>query len=113
MKGGTFSFHHGYSLLKLFTGFNHTAGIATALWLTQSRKESAGNHVSEIRLGIPHGQAYPWSRTRMDGWAVAQSPIQGATITMERLITRGYESMFSYYVKVSPYLNEPLLATPA
>lgn len=25
-----------------------------------------------IRLGIKHGEAYAWSRTRMGGWAVAQ-----------------------------------------
>jgi hypothetical protein len=60
-----------------------------------------------IRLGIPKGQAYAWSRTRMGGWAVAQSPILGTTITVERLIKRGYQSMFSYYEKVSPQLNEP------
>jgi RNA-directed DNA polymerase len=66
-----------------------------------------------IRLGVPYGQAYAWSRTRMGGWAVAQSPILGTTITMERLIKRGYESMFSYYEKVSPDLNEPLYARPA
>jgi RNA-directed DNA polymerase len=63
-----------------------------------------------IRLGIHNGQAYAWSRTRMGGWAVAQSPILGTTITLERLIKRGYESMFSYYEKVSPDLNEPLYA---
>lgn len=61
-----------------------------------------------IRLGIHNGQAYAWSRTRMGGWAVAQSPILGTTITIERLIKRGYESMLSYYAKVSPHLNEPL-----
>jgi RNA-directed DNA polymerase len=61
-----------------------------------------------IRLGIHYGQAYAWSRTRMGGWAVAQSPILGTTITLERLIKRGYESLFSYYEKVSPQLNEPL-----
>jgi hypothetical protein len=44
----------------------------------------------------------------MGGWAVAQSPILGATITMERLAKRGYESLFSYYEKVSPQFNEPL-----
>lgn len=65
-----------------------------------------------IRLGIPTGQAYAWSRTRMGGWAVAQSPILGTTITMDRLIQRGYESLFSYYVKVSPQLNEPLYTRP-
>ena len=28
-----------------------------------------------IRLGVDQDQAYAWSRTRMGGWAVAQSPI--------------------------------------
>jgi group II intron reverse transcriptase/maturase len=61
-----------------------------------------------IRLGISNHQAYAWSRTRMGGWAVAQSPIMLTTITVERLIRRGYESLLSYYEKVSPQLNEPL-----
>ena len=65
-----------------------------------------------IRLGIRQGQAYAWSRTRMGGWAVAQSPILVTTITMERLIKRGYESMSLYYEKVSPQLNEPLYTRP-
>lgn len=65
-----------------------------------------------IRLGIPPGQGYAWSRTRMGGWAVAQSPILGTTITTERLSKRGYESLFSYYEKVSPQLNEPLYTRP-
>ena len=65
-----------------------------------------------IRLGIPKGQAYAWSRTRKGGWAVAQSPILGTTITLDRLIKRGYESIFSYYEKVSPDLNEPLYTRP-
>ena len=61
-----------------------------------------------IRLGITGNQAYAWSRTRMGGWPVAQSPIMVTTITLERLMKRGYESMLSYYEKVSPQLNEPL-----
>jgi RNA-directed DNA polymerase len=40
----------------------------------------------------------------MGGWAVAQSPMLGTTITLERLIKRGYQSMFSYYQQVSPHL---------
>ena len=43
----------------------------------------------------------------MKGWAVAQSPIMITTITLERLRRRGYESMFEYYERVSPLLNEP------
>jgi group II intron reverse transcriptase/maturase len=65
-----------------------------------------------ICLGIHNGQAYAWSRTRMGGWAVAQSPILVTTITIERLAKRGYESMLSYYEKVSPQLNEPLYTRP-
>ena len=49
-----------------------------------------------IRLGVDHQQAYTWSRTRMGGWAVAQSPILVTTITLERLRKRGYESMLDY-----------------
>lgn len=65
-----------------------------------------------IRLGISNNQAYAWSRTRMGGWPVAQSPILVTTITLERLMKRGYESMLSYYEKVSPQLNEPLYTRP-
>jgi len=35
------------------------------------------------RLGINPDQAYAWSRTRMGGWAVAQSPILRSTITIK------------------------------
>lgn len=50
-----------------------------------------------IRLGIDHGQAYAWSRTRMGGWAVAQSPILRTTITIKRLKMKGYVSLIEYY----------------
>lgn len=61
-----------------------------------------------IRLGIDQDHAYAWSRTRMGGWAVAQSPILGTTITLLRLTKRGYISILDYYLKVSPQFNEPL-----
>ena len=65
-----------------------------------------------IRLGIDQEHAYSWSRTRMGGWAVAQSPILGTTITLERLGKRGYTAMLEYYEKVAPHLNEPLYTRP-
>ena len=65
-----------------------------------------------IRLGIRYGQAYAWSRTRMGGWAVAQSPILGTTITKKRLGKRGYQSMLDYYTKVSLKFNEPPYTRP-
>ena len=61
-----------------------------------------------IRLGVKFDNAYSWSRTRMAGWAVAQSPILNTTITLKRLAKRGYLSMLDYYLKVSPQFNEPL-----
>jgi group II intron reverse transcriptase/maturase len=65
-----------------------------------------------LRLGVDHQHAYAWSRTRMGGWRVAQSPIMITTITLERLHKRGYEAMLDYYSKVSPQLNEPLYTRP-
>lgn len=58
-----------------------------------------------IRLGVPQAQAYAWSRTRMGGWAAAQSPILGTTITLARLRRKGYESMLDYYTKFKPEIQ--------
>ena len=65
-----------------------------------------------IRLGIEQGQAYAWSRTRMGGWSVAQSPILGTTITVKRLLQTGYVPMLDIYKRISPQLNEPLYTRP-
>jgi group II intron reverse transcriptase/maturase len=65
-----------------------------------------------IQLGIEQEMAYQWSRSRMGGWAIAQSPILGTTITLAKLCKRGYESLLTYYEKVAPHLNEPLYTRP-
>jgi RNA-directed DNA polymerase len=62
-----------------------------------------------IRLGVDSDHAYSWSRTRMGGWAVAQSPILTTTITLNRMAKRGYLSLLDLYLKVSPQFNEPLI----
>jgi len=67
---------------------------------------------SLIRLGIANGQAYAWSRSRMGGWAIAQSPILGTTIILDRLKKRGYLSLLDIYICISPQLNEPLYTRP-
>ncbi len=54
---------------------------------------------SFIRLGIKPGISYAWSRSRMGGWAIAQSPIMRMTITLKRLKQRGYISFLDYYHK--------------
>ncbi len=55
-----------------------------------------------IRLGVEQGQAYAWSRSRMGGWAIAQSPILGTTITVERLKKRGYTPLLEIYNQIKP-----------
>ena len=53
-----------------------------------------------IRLGVKKGMAYAWSRSRMGGWAIAQSPILGTTIKVSLLKRKGYISLTDYYSKV-------------
>ena len=65
-----------------------------------------------IRLGIEKGQAYAWSRTRMVGWSVAQSPILNTTITLKSLMYWGYVALLVIYKRISPQLNEPLYTRP-
>jgi group II intron reverse transcriptase/maturase len=57
---------------------------------------------SLIRLGVEQGQAYAWSRSRMGGWAIAQSPILGTTITVDRLKKRGYIPLLELYNQIKP-----------
>jgi len=65
-----------------------------------------------IRLGVQQGMAYAWSRTRMGGWAVAQSPILRTTITIKRLEKRGFVSLTEYYksrsINVKPPYTRPV-----
>jgi len=55
-----------------------------------------------IRLGVKRGQAYAWSRTRLGGWRIAQSPILNTTITVQRLKRKGYISLLELYKKITP-----------
>jgi hypothetical protein len=54
-----------------------------------------------------------WSRTRVGGGAVAQSPILVTTITLRCLTKRGYcQFMLAYCLKISPQFNELLITWP-
>ena len=66
---------------------------------------------SLIRLGIEQGMAYAWSRSRMGGWAVAQSPILGTTITLNRLKQRGYLPLNEIYNQITPVRHDLLFPT--
>lgn len=60
-----------------------------------------------LRLGATPDHAYAWSRTRKGGWAIAQSPILGTTITLQCLKIRGYVSLTELYIQLNPSLCEP------
>jgi len=53
-----------------------------------------------IRLGVPERMAYQWAHSRMGGWAISCSPILITTITLDRLISRGYKSFLDYYLEI-------------
>ena len=80
------------------------------IWKNWKRPERRRKNL--IQLGVDQDHAYQWSRTRMGGWAVAQSPILVTTITLKGLARRGYVSSLEYYLKVSPQFNEPLYTRP-
>jgi len=54
-----------------------------------------------IQLGVDYKDAYAWSRSRMGGWAIAQSPILKTTITIQRLKQRGYISLSDQYQMIN------------
>ncbi len=65
-----------------------------------------------IRLGVAKGRAYAWSRSRMGGWAIAQSPIMKTTITIKRLQLKGYVSFQQQLSKSRRVMPEVQLKLP-
>ena len=54
------------------------------------------------RLEVNQDHAYAYSRTRKGGWANAQTPILGTTITISRLKKRGYIAMLELHLSFNP-----------
>lgn len=81
--------------------------IRYCIWTDWKKPERKRKNL--IKLGVDFDHAYQWSRCRMGGWAIAQSPILKTTITVARLTQRGYESLLTHYYKVSSlYQSSPL-----
>jgi group II intron reverse transcriptase/maturase len=77
------------------------------IWHQWKKRERKRKNL--IRLGVPYRDAFRWSRSRLGGWAIAQSPILNTTITVDRLVKRGYESLTTWYQKVAPDKFTPTL----
>lgn len=81
---------------------------ALASWLSKRLRYCIRHHWKRperkrknlMRLGVNPEDAYAWSRTRMGGWRVAQSPILKTTITLARLKKRGYIAMLDLYHQI-------------
>jgi len=61
------------------------------------------------QMGVQPGIAYAWSRSRMGGWRVAQSPMMRTTVTLDRLKRAGYISFTDTYKFVSPIFENRLI----
>jgi hypothetical protein len=85
-----------YSKLKKVDEWLRTR-LRCCIWHDWKRPERKRKNF--IRLGIKKDLAYAWSRTRMVGWAVTQSPMLKITLTIAKLKRRGYVSMIKYYSK--------------
>jgi group II intron reverse transcriptase/maturase len=83
-----------YGKLKTLDGWLRNR-LRYCIWHDWKKPERKRKNL--IRLGVDQDHAYSWSRTRMGGWGVAQSPILVTTITIKRLQKKGYESMLDYY----------------
>jgi len=92
-----------HSKLKTMDGWVRNR-LRYCIWHDWKKPERKRKNL--IQLGVNQGDAYAWSRTRKGGWAVAQSPILGTTITLERLKKRGYQSLSDVYIKLNPSVCE-------
>lgn len=77
------------------------------LWHYWKKRERRRKNL--IRLGVNSRDAFRWSRSRLGGWGIAQSPILNTTITVNRLQKRGYEPMLVWYRKVAAHKFTPTL----
>ncbi len=73
-------------------------------WKKPNRRKRA-----YTQMGVEQGIVYSWSRSRMGGWAIAQSPMMRTTVTLKRLQRIGYKSFSDYYSNVSPVLMNRLI----
>ena len=98
-----------YGKLKSMDGWLRNR-LRYCIWKQWKKPERRRKNL--IRLGVDQEHAYAWSRTRKGGWAIAQSPILGSTITLQRLKQRGYESLLEVYTTLNPSICEPLSTRP-
>ena len=103
-----FKYANIHGKLKTLDGWLRNR-IRYCIWTDWKKPERKRKNL--IRLGVNHEHAYAWSRSRKGGWAIAQSPILGTTVTIARLIKRGYVPMLDLYTQIHP--NYKIQFSPA
>ena len=98
-----------YGKLKSMDGWLRNR-LRYCIWKQWKKPERRRKNL--IRLGVDQEHAYAWSRSRKGGWAIAQSPILGSTITLSRLKKRGYVSLLDVYTALNPSICEPRSTRP-
>lgn len=112
VQRGWFNYFRGTSIkgkLMNFDGWLRNR-LRYCIWHDWKKPERKRKNL--IRLGIDQSLAYAYSRTRKGGWAVAQSPILGTTITISRLKKRGYIGMLELHLSLNPSIYEPPYTRP-
>lgn len=107
IQRGWLNYFRGASLqgkLKEMDGWLRNR-LRYCIWKQWKRPERKRKNL--LRLGVDPEHAYAWSRSRLGGWAIAQSPILVTTITLERLRKRGYVSLLEVYTSLNPSFYEP------
>jgi len=82
VQRGWLNYFRGTSIkgkLKLLDGWLRNR-LRYCIWHHWKKPERKRKNL--IRLGVDQDHAYAYSRTRKGGWAIAQSPILGTTITI-------------------------------
>ena len=88
--------------VRFIDAFVNSIDSATVFGTTG--KNPRGKEKNRIRLGVDQDYTYAWSLTRKGGWAIAQSPILGTTITLQRLKKRGRQLLTDVYIELNPWL---------
>jgi RNA-directed DNA polymerase len=107
VQRGWLNYFRGTSIkgkLKLLDGWLRNR-LRYCIWHHWKKPERKRKNL--IRLGVDQDHAYAYSRTRKGGWAIAQSPILGTTITISRLKKRGYIAMLELHLSFNPSRYEP------
>ena len=73
--------------VRFIDAFVNSIDSATVFGKTGKKPER--KRKNGIRLGVDQNHAYAWSRSRKGGWAIAQSPRLGTTITLQRMKNEG------------------------